>query len=125
MEFKIDTKPTYSILTPLSVVLDAGLTESIRQKWEELTQSGSGNIIIDLSNCLSADENAGSLLAGLHEEVYSNGQSLVFVNISGPVTENFRNNEVTDLLNIAPTLIEAIDLVSMEILERDLFNEES
>ena len=27
-------------------------------------------------------------------------------------------------INIAPTLIEAIDIVSMEILERDLFNEE-
>jgi anti-anti-sigma regulatory factor len=124
MEFKIDTKPSYSIITPVSNVIDVALTGAIRQKWEELTQSGSPNVIIDLNHCTCADENALDDMAVLHEEVYTAEQSIVFTQPHAEVMRSIKEKELDLVVNIAPTMKEAIDIVSMENLERDLFNEE-
>ena len=125
MEFKIDTKPAYTIITPLSNTLDASLTAALRQKWEELTQSGSTSLIIDLTNCTQADESAHDGLTQLHEEVYTAGQSIVFTNPAINVLKSIKEKELDLVVNVAPTMKEAIDIVSMEALERDLFDEES
>ena len=125
MEFKIDTKPSYSIITPAYNVLDANLTGALRQKWEELAQSGSHNVIVDLSACSSADESALESVLTLHQDCYSSDLSLVFTNVSGDVLSVLKKKELHHTINLAPTLIEAVDIISMEILERDLFNEES
>jgi hypothetical protein len=60
----------------------------------------------------------------LHEECYGMGQSLVFTGIRPEVMNTLKQHEANQLLNIAPTMIEAVDIVSMEILERDLLSEE-
>ena len=125
MEFKIDTKPNYTILIPLSNTFDANLTEALRQKWKELTESGSGNFIIDLTNCIHPDENAFEKIIKLHEEIYTQNKSLVFINITLELLRLLKEKKVNLLLNVAPSLVEAIDIISMEMLERDLFNEES
>ena len=125
MEFKIDTKPSYVILTPVSSSLDANLTDAIRQKWETLAESGSSNLILDMQNCTVADETAYDDLLSLHEFGYENGRSFVITGLQNEVAQSMKEKELHHTLNIAPTIIEAVDIVSMEILERDLFNEES
>lgn len=124
MEFKIDTKPNYILLTPVSNRLDANLTAALSQKWEELTKSGSANFIIDLHNCLDADTTSFNELTLLHENCYNSSQSLVFTNVSEPVMQALKQDELDTILNITPTMIEAVDIVNMEILERDLFKDE-
>jgi anti-anti-sigma regulatory factor len=124
MEFKIDTKPTYTHITPVTNHLNANLTAALHQKCRELTESGSVNFIIDLHNCLDADKASFNDLGELHEKCYTNEQSLVFTGISESVNKELKDAEVDEVINIAPTVIEAIDIVSMEILERDLFNED-
>ena len=125
MEFEIDTKPSYTVITPVSNVLDANLTAAIRQKWNELSDAGHPNVIIDLHNCLETDETAAEGLTGLHEEIYSVNQSIVFTNLQNSIMAFLKDRELDLLINVAPTMNEAVDIVSMEILERDLFNEES
>lgn len=125
MEFKIDTKPTYTHITPVTNHLDAKLTEAIRQKWNKLTESGSRNFIIDLHNCLDADNASFPELLLLHETSYENAYSLVFTNLQDNVMQQLKDHDMDLSINIAPTMAEAVDIISMEILERDLFNEES
>jgi anti-anti-sigma regulatory factor len=125
MEFKIDTKPTYTVITPVDSSMDANMTAALRQKWKVLAESGSGNAIIDLSCCTAADESAFVQLGELHEEVYGNNQSIVFTNLQPAVWTVVKQKEADLLLNIAPTMQEAVDIISMEILERELFDEES
>ncbi len=124
MEFKIDTKPSYTQITPVANHLDANLTAALRQKCEELTENGSSNIIIDIHNCLNADKAAFDGLIMLHQYFYENNRSLVFTNVQDEVMTLLKNNELDLTINIAPTMAEAVDIISMEILERDLFNEE-
>jgi len=124
MEFKIDTKKNYTLITPVANVIDANLAVAISEKCRELTENGSNNYIIDLQHGADADTASFGELLSLHEFCYSNGQSLVFVGITEPVLQKMKPEEVHLSLNIAPTLVEAADIISMEILERDLFNEE-
>jgi anti-anti-sigma regulatory factor len=124
MEFKIDTKPTYIQITPITSHADANLTGALSQKCKELTESGSNNFVIDLHNCLDADTTALASLAEMHVKLYTNNQSLVFTNIQAEVLNALKQTEIDSVINIAPTGNEALDIISMEILERDLFGEE-
>jgi len=124
MEFKIDTKSSYILITPVSNHLDAKLTAGLRQKCRELTENGRNNFIVDLHNCLDGDKSSFIGLVEMHEDCYSNEQSLVFTNVQNEVMQALKAEEMDNSINIAPTLIEAVDIVSMEILERDLFGEE-
>ena len=124
MEFKIDTRDSFSTITPVIDRISAKLTGEIRQKCEEMRQSGSKNFIIDLQHCMEIDTAALSELIKLHEESYSMDQSIVFTGINGIVMTGLKENETDLLINVAPRMDEAIDIISMEILERDLLSEE-
>ncbi|MCW3121128.1 MAG: anti-sigma-factor antagonist [Flavipsychrobacter sp.] len=124
MEFKIDTKETFSTITPLNGPISANLTGAIGEKCGELRQSGSKNFIIDLQHCTEIEPDAVPELVNMHEEFYGNEESLVFTAVNGKVLAVLKQDETDLLINIAPSMREAIDIISMEILERDLFNEE-
>ena len=125
MELKIDTKDTFTIITPLYSRIDAILTGELDKKCAELTQTGVNNYIIDMQECSDMEESAIDGLLTLHENCYANEQSLVFTGLSKQAVALLKENETDLIINLAPTMKEAIDIISMEILERDLFNEES
>ena len=124
MEFKIDTKTSYTIVKPLTDRINAALTEAIRQKQAELGQSVSQNLIVDLSGCSIYDDTTLPALMVLHEDFYSNNHSLVFTGMAEDIAQQLQTDKEEQSINIAPTMAEAIDIISMDILERDLFNEE-
>jgi len=124
MEFKIDTKDTFTIIMPLTGAINAKLTGALRQQWEEMRQSGSNNFIIDLQQCKEIDDSVLPDLVNMHEESYSLDQSLVFTGTSTAIMSTLKKNETDLLINVAPKMEEAIDIISMEILERDLLREE-
>jgi anti-anti-sigma regulatory factor len=124
MEFKIDTKDTFTIIVPINEPISAKLTDAIEQKCGEMRQSGRKNYIVDFRECVDMDKTAVPGMIRLHENCYSNDESLVYTGISKSGINILKEDEADLLINIAPTMQEAIDIISMEILERDLFNEE-
>lgn len=122
MEFKYDTKPTYQVITPITDILDAKLTEALHKEISESTDAT--NFLIDLENCKHTDSTSFSQLANLHEYCYTHEKSLVFTAINNDILQELKKSEIDTIINIAPTQIEAVDIISMEILERDLFNED-
>jgi anti-anti-sigma factor len=124
MEFKIDTKDLFTIIMPLNGPIDAKMAVALQEKCAEMRQSGSKNFIIDMENCDNMDENAVDVLVALHEECYGMEQSLVYTGISKQGIGILKEDESDLLINLAPTMKEAVDIISMEILERDLFSEE-
>jgi len=124
MDFKIDTKTNFTLVTPVTNHLDANLAAALGQKWTELRQSGSQNLVVDLHNCLDANKEAFPLLVHMQQDFYLAACSLVFTGIQDIVLKELKDNEVDTILNIAPTMDEATDIISMEILERDLLSEE-
>lgn len=124
MEFKIDTKATFCTITPVITTISANLTVALGEKCEEMRQSGSNNFIIDLQHCKEIEPDAVESLVAMHEDSYARGESLVFTAVDSKIVATLKEDETDLLLNIAPRMDEAIDIISMEILERDLFNEE-
>lgn len=124
MQFKFDTKNTYTVVTPLADVLDVNLTANLLNEITVFNADGANNFIIDMQPCTTADNTALLKLAELHDWCYENGRSLVFTGLQTDVMRLIQHNDMTETLNIAPTMIEAVDIISMEILERDLFGEE-
>ena len=124
MEFKFDTKPTYMVVTPVSAALDANLAVGLQQKMSELLGKGNNNYVVDLQHCVTTENANLDILAQIHDECYSNGNSLVYTGLQEDVLNALRDKELDESVNIAPTMQEAVDIISMEILERDLFGEE-
>ena len=125
MEFKIDTKDNFTIIMPTTDRISAKMADEISETCKKARQSGSKNFIIDLQHCLKIDQTAIKSLVILHEEMYSMDQSLVYTRMNKQVIDAIKEDETDLLLNIAPEMNEAIDIISMEILERDLLSEES
>ena len=124
MEFKIETRDTYLIITPVAGVINAILADNFVQKVSSDGQIGSCNLIIDLSEVGDIDSGAIDVLVDWHESAYSQNISLVFTQPQPQVMKALKRDEKDLLINIAPKMIEAIDIISMEILERDLLGEE-
>jgi len=124
MEFKIDTKDTFTIIMPLNAAIDAKLTGGLLEKCRNIRQSGSVNFIIDFTDCNEMYKNASPGLLQLHEESYAGEQSLIYTGINKQAVAILKEDETDLLINIAPSIKEAIDIISMEILERDLYSEE-
>jgi anti-anti-sigma regulatory factor len=124
MEFKIDTKNTFTTIMPPAEAISAKLTGALHEKIEEIRQSGSKNFIVDLQLCSEIDKTSLDELVALHEECYGLDQSLVFTGIGDKLMTAVKKEEADLLLNIAPSMQEAVDIISMEILERELLGEE-
>jgi anti-anti-sigma regulatory factor len=125
MEFKIDTRDTYVLIAPIGEHLSVNMAAMLEERAAQLADNGPGNALIDLQACHTADEPAIEALATWHETSYSEGRSLVFTGIQPGVMEVIKEAQLDGAINIAPTEIEGIDIISMEIIERELFDEES
>ena len=123
MEFKIDTKPTYTVITPETGNLSVNMAEEIRQKVIDTTETDGHNFVIDLQNISNMEMAAGNEILDLHHEIYNRCCSLVFTSMNENVMNTMKQGQYHLSLNLAPTMIEAIDIISMEVLERDLLGE--
>lgn len=125
MEFKIDTRENYVVIAPIGERLNVNMAAMLEERAAQLAETGPGNALIDLSNCQSAEEAAFEHFANWHEKAYSEGHSLVFTNLEPEVASVAKEAQLDGAINIAPTMAEGIDIISMEIIERELFDEES
>ncbi len=125
MSFKIDTKENYTLISPENSVIDVNMAAALAKIIKEPTQNDTLNFIIDVSACQKYDIAANDALVNLHEFVYGemNG-SIVFTGLATEVFNKIKQERLHLSLNITPTMIEAEDIINMEVLERDLLGEE-
>ncbi len=124
MDFKIDTRDTFTVITPTFDEITVKMTDELQQTIDKIRQSGSLNFIVDCEHCTSLATDAMPNLASVQDNCYAEESSLVYTNISPDLISQLKKSDLYDQLNIAPKMIEAIDIVSMEILERDLMRED-
>lgn len=122
-EFKIDTKLNYSIIKCPNGALDVKMAEDLTQKVNEWLKDGRNNFIIDLSDNEIMAFEAGAPLLELHHQLYKQEHSFVIACPQTAVLALMKKEQWHLDLNICPTLQEAVDIVNMEILERDLLKE--
>lgn len=123
MNINIIVKPSFSILIPETELLDLESANQLAEKIQEQKVAGNTNFIIDLHHCSDMDYAVGNVLMELHDKIYEHAGSLVFCELNDTVLQKIKKEQLHLTLNFTPTFVEAVDMVNMESLERDLYNE--
>ena len=123
MNYKIDTKENFDIITPQIAMLNSTLTDEL-SKLINKSREHDKSVIIDFSQVNEIPEEFVDFLTQTHETMYLDNFSFVLCQVGGILKQQLQEADLEDSLNIAPTLIEAIDIVSMEVLERELLGGE-
>lgn len=119
MHFNIDTKENFNVIASEIDVFDSKGFHDLTQFLEDNNSLGQ-NIILDISNTKEMAPLAIQQLAAFQSGYYKLEKSFVLCCDNEDLYQEFQTLFPTDSINITPTLAEAIDIVSMEILEREL-----
>lgn len=121
MKFKIDTKEKIVVFCPEEAALDANLSDEFVNTLNTLPELKGRNLILDLIFVEKTDLSGVQAILTVYEQMYANGCSCAITGVNSTLTKELKETG-SDMLNIAPTMAEAIDLVMMEELERELLN---
>ncbi len=124
MNVKIDTKEKFQVLTPLESVLTENMTDELSQLLLSFLKKEVKNIILNMQEVKTVDEPVAACLLSSQEQFYEQQCSFVICEISPEVEQFLDEKEFLDLMNFTPTESEAWDIVQMEEIERELFDEE-
>jgi anti-anti-sigma factor len=120
MIFKIDTKEKFTVITPMSETLSDNLTAELVQTATNYLQKDIKNMVLNLGQVQSIDEDAATRLVKLEQTFYENNASFVICEIHAGVAQQLEKFNLLELINVTPTESEAGDIVQMEEIEREL-----
>ena len=123
MKYNIDTKENFDIITPINDLFDQNLAEEIQQ-FLSASILKKRSAIIDFSSIQSIENNLNQIIIDWHHKMYDSNLSFALCEMNDEVKKSMQENDESDILNITPKQIEAIDIVAMEGLERELLGDE-
>jgi len=123
MNFKIDTREKFTMITPVSDFSSDKLTAEFNKLFSSFLQHKT-NIVISLKNIANAKENIVNELAALQQQFYEHNISFVICEVPIPVQAIINDLDLDGVLNVTPTETEAWDIVQMEEIERELMKDE-
>ncbi|CAL1516839.1 STAS domain-containing protein [Chitinophaga sp. MM2321] len=121
MKFKIDTKEKIVVFCPEESVLDANLSDQFVTTLTTLPELETRNLILDMALVGEMDTAGIQAILTVYAHMYDNHLSCAITGLNNTLTLQFKATD-NDMLNIAPTMAEAVDLVMMEELERELLD---
>jgi anti-anti-sigma regulatory factor len=124
MNFKIDTKEKFTVITPETDCLDANIAAEL---WKTATMhlaEAPHNVIVNMKQLKKINADAVNDIAGLQQHFYENRASFVICEVAKALLPFFENEDLPDVLNITPSESEAWDIVQMDEIERELLNGE-
>ena len=123
MNFKIDTREKFTIITPVSDFSSDNLTAEFNELIKSYLQHKT-NLVINLKNVAKVEEKSVNELAAWQSSFYEQNISFVVCEIQPAVEAMIEKLELNDTMNITPSETEAWDIVQMEEIERDLLGDE-
>ena len=120
MNFSIEHRDNVAILSSKVEKLDALQAPDLKAQLVLLGKSGTKNIVLDLSESRYCDSSGlSAILVGKRICSDING-SFVICGLQPSVTKLISIAQLDKVLNIVPTVDEAVDMVYMEEQEREL-----
>ena len=120
---KIDTRSTFKIISPDTQELDTALELELIQLSKECKEDGH-SAILDFSALQRHNLSSLEFLQTLHHDFYYNSLSFVITQVPDGIKQDLQAYLEEESLNLTPTLAEAIDIVAMEDIERELLGGE-
>ena len=123
MNVKIDTKEKFHVITIQESHFTANMTAYLEETFAACTQNEVKNIILNLSEVTEMDKDAATVLCDLQQNSYENGRSLVFCCLNKTLEKWLDEEDLLELMNLTPTESEAWDIIQMEEMEREMFED--
>ena len=123
MKFSVDKHEKYVLVKLNESKLNSLITPQLKSELILINTEGQRNIILDLSQVKFADSSGlSSLLVG-HRLCKNATGSFILTGLNDAVSRLITISQLDNVLAIAPTTGEAIDLIFMEEIEKELKKE--
>jgi len=123
MNFTIEDKGRYTLVTSNVDKLDTTCAPELKSELVYLNKTGVRNVLIDLSNTRYCDSSGLRALLVANRLCKSVNGSLVVCGLQDPVQKLVQISQLETVLSITPTTAEAVDLLYMEEIEKDINKE--
>lgn len=120
MMVKIDTREKFHVITINEEGLSANMTDKMDKVLLPLLETEVKNVIVNLVDTQSLDNAAAEHLLDLQHVFNDSGASFVVCELQAAVRQTLDKSGLLNKLNHTPTESEAMDIVHMEEIERDL-----
>jgi anti-anti-sigma factor len=124
MEVKTSTKEKFHVITVITPHLTANMTAQLNEGLFALLQTNIRNIVLNLKAVSKIDEEAAEALVKMQQMFYEQSSSFVICELQPDVESFLDEKDLLEIINSTPTESEAGDIVQMEEIERELFNDE-
>lgn len=118
--YQIEDKEKYTLITLLEEKFTAKMAPSLKADIAVLSGKNVNNIIFDLTKAAYCDSSGLSVILVANRICKDKNGCLVICGLSPAVSKLIDISQLTNVLNITPTLNEAIDFVFMDELEKGL-----
>lgn len=125
MKYTIEKQEKYTTLQLNEEKLDTNLAPQLKSEFVTLHAEGTKNIVIDLKQVKYTDSSGLSALLVGNRTFHQNDGVFILANLSDHVMKLIKISQLDGVLNILPTVEEAVDAVYMHEIESDLKNKGS
>lgn len=120
MNFKIDTKEIFNVISINEETLTANMAVDLLSLIAEKQKEANKSLIIQMEAVMEIEEAAIESLVQIHERMYKQKCSFVLCGLSPNVKAALNKKNLLEKINHTPTESEAWDIVQMEEIEREL-----
>jgi len=125
MKYTIDKQEKYSLMHLHEDKLDSSIAPSLKSELITLHAEGINNIILDLSEVKYTDSSGLSALLVGNRIVQEDAGIFVLAGLQDHTMKLIKISQLDSVLNILPTVEEAVDAVFMHEIERDMGSKDS
>ncbi|MDQ3191785.1 MAG: STAS domain-containing protein [Bacteroidota bacterium] len=120
MSFVYDKKDKFTLIKSTSERLDSNISPVLKSELVVINSDGEKNIILDLSDTRYCDSSGLSAILVGNRLCKNAKGTFIITGLQSSVKKLISISQLDTILKITPTLNEAIDLLFMEEIERDL-----
>lgn len=124
MNFTIANKDKYTLVSTNVDKLDTTCAPELKSELVYLNKTNVRNIVIDMSKTRYCDSSGLSALLVANRLCKGVNGSLVICSLQEPVMKLVQISQLESVLSITPTIEEAVDLLYMEEIEKDVKKED-
>lgn len=124
MDFEIEKKDNYALVKVKVDKLDSKVSPSLKSELVVLNADEFANIIMDLSETRYCDSSGLSSILVANRLCKNAGGTFVLSGLQRSVSKLISISQLDTILNITPTLEEAVDFLAMESVEKNLDTED-
>jgi len=125
MKYSVDKQEKYSLIKLEEDKLDTTIAPALKSEFVTMHAEGIKNIILDLSAVKYTDSSGLSALLVGNRTFQQNGGIFIIAAPTEHALKLIKISQLDGVLNILPTVNEAIDAVFMNVIENDLKSGES